>query len=120
MKVLIIEPNASHAASLASISRALGQQPIFCSDPNEAIRTAGETSPGLILLGLSFQRLDIYDYARLLREQDDLADVKIVAVSGEVEDPHRARVAGINIELLRPFSRGILPVLRESLHMEAH
>ena len=120
MKVLIIEPNAPHAASLASISRALGHQPIVCGDPTEAIQTADESSPGLILLGLSIQGLDIYKYARVLREQDDLAGVKIVAVSGEVDDPHRAREAGIDVELLRPYSRGILPVLRENLHMEAH
>jgi hypothetical protein len=70
------------------------------------------------LLGLSIRGLDVYQYARLLRNQDDLAHVKIIAISGEVDDPARARNAGIDTQLLQSNARGILPVLRETLFME--
>jgi len=120
MKVLIIEPDVAHAGSLAGIIRALGHEPIICSDPKAAVKSADQCSPAVILLGLSIRGLDVYQYARLLRNQDDLAQVKIIAVSGEVDDPQRARAAGIDTELLQHNARGLLPVLRESLFPEAH
>ena len=120
MVVLIIEPDSRHVASLGTIVRALGHEPIVCCDPLSAIQRADRCTPGVILLGLSFQGLNIYRYVRLLRAQHDLARVKIVAVSGEVSDPRQAREAGIDVELLRPYSRGIVPLLRETLQAEAN
>jgi DNA-binding response OmpR family regulator len=120
MVVLIIEPDSRHAASLDTIVRALAHEPIACRDPQTAIQRADQCNPSVILLGLSFQGLDVYQYVRLLRAQHDLARVKIVAVSGEVSDPRKARDAGIETELLRPYSRGIVPLLRETLQAEAH
>jgi two-component system, chemotaxis family, CheB/CheR fusion protein len=118
MKVLIIEPDADHAGSLASIIRVLGHEPVVCSDPWAAIKSADRCRPVMILLGLSIRGVDVYEYARLLRRQDDLAHVKFVAVSGEVDDPSRAREAGIDTQLLQSHARGLVPVLRETLLAE--
>jgi DNA-binding response OmpR family regulator len=115
MKVLIIEPNQQHAASLSSIVRAIGHEPVNCSDPNAALLAADQNSPAVILLGISIQGLDVYEYARSLRKQDDLSQVKIIAVSGQIDDPARLREAGIETEVLRPFNRGLLTVIREAL-----
>ena len=114
MKVLIIEPNAEHARTLTMFVQALGHTPLTYTSPSEAITAADTESPGVILLGLSLKGVDVYQYARVLREQDHLQAVKIVAVSGEVNDPKAARHAGIDIELVRSQSRDMLTVLRES------
>jgi DNA-binding response OmpR family regulator len=120
MKVLIIEPNQQHAASLSSIVRAIGHEPVNCSDPSAALVAADQTSPAVILLGISIQGLDVYKYARSLRKQDDLSQVKIIAVSGQVDDPARLREAGIETEVLKPFNRGLVTVIRESIATSHH
>jgi len=119
MKVLIIEPDANYAAALSHIVGAAGHQALIRCDPTEAIQAADEYSPDLILLGMSLKGLDIYRYTRTLRKQDHLDHVKIVAVSGEVDDPDDAREAGIDTELLRSHSRGLLVVMRHTLQQVA-
>ena len=113
MNVLIIEPNVDHAKTLAMVVQALGHTPLTYTSPIEAIEAADSVGPDVILLGLSLRGLDVYEYARILREQDHLQSVTIVAVSGEVSDPQAAREAGIDMELVRSHSRNLLTVLRE-------
>jgi DNA-binding response OmpR family regulator len=116
MKALIIEPNPDHARTLATVVQALGHKPLTFTHPTEAIEAADTEGPDVILLGLSLRGLDVYEYARILREQDHLQAVKILAVSGEVSDPMAAREAGIDTELVKSHSRNLLAVLRENFN----
>lgn len=122
MKVLIIEPNPDHARTLAMVVQALGHTPLTHTSPTEAIEAADTEGPDIVLLGLSLRGLDVYEYTRILREQDHLELVKILAVSGEVSDPQAAREAGIDTELVNSQSRNLLTVLRENFREveEAH
>jgi CheY-like chemotaxis protein len=116
MNVLIIEPNVDHARTLSMVVQALGHTPLTYTSPAVAIEAADHEGPDVILLGLSLQGLDVYEYTRILREQDHLQSVKIVAVSGEVSDPQAAREAGIDTELVRSHSRNLLTVLKQHFH----
>jgi DNA-binding response OmpR family regulator len=122
MKILIIERNDAHARTLGMVVQALGHKALVFTSPTEAIEAADAEGPDVILLGLSLRGLDVYEYTRILREQDHLQAVKILAVSGEVSDPQAAREAGIDTELVRSQSRNLLTVLRENFREveEAH
>jgi DNA-binding response OmpR family regulator len=75
-------------------------------DGEEALRTARERHPRLILLDVNMPRLDGFEVCRALKADAATADIKIVMLTARGADADRARgrEAGADDYFIKPFS----------------
>ncbi|HKE48871.1 MAG TPA: response regulator [Rhodanobacteraceae bacterium] len=75
-----------------------------CADGHAALALCRELRPGVALLDLEMPGLDGYEVARQLRADPDLADMRIVAVTGrsDAQSSARAWEAGFHDFLAKP------------------
>ena len=73
-------------------------------DGLEAIETASDYRPHVILLDLGMPKLNGYDVCRRIREQEWGADMLIIALTGwgQAEDRQRTKEAGFDHHLVKP------------------
>jgi two-component system alkaline phosphatase synthesis response regulator PhoP len=71
----------------------------------EALKTARDFIPDLIILDIMMPGMDGYEVCRRLREQSILLDVQIIMVSskGELEDRIKGKEMGADDYITKPF-----------------
>jgi DNA-binding response OmpR family regulator len=105
-RVLVADDDA---ALRRLISTTLGTQDfdlLEAMDGEEALRTARERHPRLILLDVNMPRLDGFEVCRALKADAATADIKIVMLTARGADADRARgrEAGADDYFIKPFS----------------
>jgi two-component system CheB/CheR fusion protein len=90
-------------------------------DGPTAIQAARALLPDIALLDIGLPGMDGYEVAKHLRQQPDLKEMPLVAVSGYAreEDRVRSQQAGFNYHLVKPLDPQALPVLLDSLVKQA-
>lgn len=75
-----------------------------CADGHEALALCKELRPGVALIDLEMPGLDGYEVARRLRADPDLAEIRIIAVTGrsDAQSSARAWEAGFHDFLAKP------------------
>jgi len=104
-RVLIVDDNADALASLSMVVRALGSETFDAHDGLEAVESARDLRPDVILMDIGMPRLNGYDAARRIREQPWGHDVLLVATTGwgKEEDRQRSKEAGFDFHLVKPI-----------------
>jgi PAS domain S-box-containing protein len=104
-RVLIVDDNADALASLRMVVRSLGSETFDARDGLEAIESASNNRPDLILMDIGMPRLNGYDAARRIRQQPWASDVVMVATTGwgKDEDRQRSKEAGFDYHLVKPI-----------------
>jgi chemosensory pili system protein ChpA (sensor histidine kinase/response regulator) len=74
-------------------------------DGLDAISVMAEEKPDIILLDIEMPRMDGYEFASHVRNDERVADVPIIMVTSRVGDKHRARAIelGVNDYLGKPY-----------------
>ncbi|HEX2922420.1 MAG TPA: response regulator [Chloroflexota bacterium] len=105
-RVLIVEDEPDNQ----EIVRAVVEDIIGCSatlacDGLEAISKAREDPPALVLLDLMLPKMDGYEVARLLRQEDGTRRVPIIAITAlaRPSDRIKAMESGCNDYVDKPF-----------------
>jgi two-component system chemotaxis response regulator CheY len=70
----------------------------------EAVERAAEVHPQLVFLDIDMPRMDGIEACRLIREQDNDATIVMLTAAGAQENETRARSAGADLFLTKPFS----------------
>ena len=99
-----------------------GFRVLEAADGAEALAVAREASPHLIIMDIEMPEMDGLAATRLMREEENLRDVPIVAVSAYGEEHWRERAieAGCNEYVSTPFEPAELEALIKSfLHQRA-
>jgi len=91
-KILVIEDNAQNMYLVTFILQKHNYTVIQAWDGQEGIRKAMEENPSLILLDIQLPIMDGYQVAKELRNNPDLNDVPIVAVTSYAMVGDRERV----------------------------
>ena len=82
-----------------------GMRVVTAKDGLDAISVLGDYRPDVILLDIEMPRMDGYEFASHVRNDERVADVPIIMITSRVGDKHRARAIelGVNDYLGKPY-----------------
>jgi len=109
-RILVVDDNRDSADSLAILLELDGNEIRTAYDGVEAIETAAEFRPEVVLLDLGLPRLDGYEAARRMRTEPWGEQVLLIALTGWDHDDDRRRTleAGFDQHLVKPVDSGAL------------
>jgi two-component system cell cycle response regulator DivK len=104
--ILIVEDNPSNRMLIADLLNAKGYRPIEAQDGEEAIALARQERPALILMDLSLPRLDGWQATRRLKDDADLKDIPVIALTAHAmaDDETKALEAGCDGYIAKPIN----------------
>ena len=104
--VLIVDDSRDAANILSSLFAAHGYEVHVAYDWVKALETAKTHLPDILLLDLGMPEMDGVHLALLLRENEQLKDKLLVAVTGYADDMHRQQceAAGFDYVLPKPVA----------------
>ena len=102
--ILIVDDSHDSANTLGSLFSAHGYKIHVAYDGDSALKTAKACLPDVILLDLGMPELDGVHLARFFREDKQLKDKILVAVTGYADEMHRQQcdAAGFDFVLPKP------------------
>jgi chemosensory pili system protein ChpA (sensor histidine kinase/response regulator) len=82
-----------------------GLRSVTAKDGLDAISVLQESKPDIILLDIEMPRMDGYEFATHVRNDERVSDVPIIMITSRVGDKHRARAIeiGVNDYLGKPY-----------------
>jgi len=82
-----------------------GLRVVTAKDGLDAISVLQDHKPDIILLDIEMPRMDGYEFATHVRNDDRVADVPIIMITSRAGDKHRARAIeiGVNDYLGKPY-----------------
>jgi two-component system cell cycle response regulator DivK len=105
-KILIVEDNALNIKLFCDLLAAHGHQPEAVTDSRNALDKARELRPDLVITDIQLPHVSGLDLIRMIRKDDQLADVPIMAVTAYSArgDEERIRAAGAQAYVSKPIS----------------
>ena len=105
-KILIVEDNALNIKLFCDLLAAHGHQPEAVTDSRNAIDAARAFDPDLVITDIQLPHVSGLDLIRLIRKDEELAKVPIMAVTAysAVGDEERIRAAGAQAYVSKPIS----------------
>jgi PAS domain S-box-containing protein len=106
LRLLLAEDNPDTAKTMAMLLRALGHEVDVVHDGSAAVQAVEKSKPDALLIDIGLPKLNGYEVAERLRQQPNLSDVRIIAISGysQPKDYERSKLAGIDHHLVKPVS----------------
>jgi two-component system CheB/CheR fusion protein len=103
-RILIIEDNVDAARTLADVLEIVGHEVTVARDGASGVALARTLKPDVVLCDLGLPDVDGYEVARILRQDEELRSMRLIALSGyaQAEDKERAREAGFHAHLSKP------------------
>jgi PAS domain S-box-containing protein len=104
-RVLVVDDNADALASLSVVIRALGSEAFDAHDGLEAVESASNLRPDIILMDIGMPKLNGYEAARRIRQEPWGHEVLMVATTGwgKEDDRRRSKEAGFDLHLVKPI-----------------
>ena len=105
-KILIVEDNALNVKLFCDLLAAHGHEPQAVTDSRQALDAAHDFSPDLVITDIQLPHVTGFDLIRMLRADDQLSDVPIMAVTAYSAsgDEERIRAAGAQAYVSKPIS----------------
>ena len=116
-RILVVDDNEDSAASLAMLLELNGHQVETAYDGLEAVEAAAAFCPDVVLLDIGLPKLNGFEAARRIREQQGDRDLVLVALTGlgQDEDRRRSEEAGFDSHMVKPVDYAILTQLLAEL-----
>ena len=116
-RVLVVDDNLDSADSLAMLLELSGHNVHTAHDGIEAVEAAAKLQPDVILLDIGLPKLNGYEAARRIRQQQGDKGLVLVALTGwgQDEDKRRSLEAGFDFHLIKPADPVALEKLLGSL-----
>ena len=105
-KILIVEDNALNIKLFCDLLAAHGHEPEAVTDSRNALDVARDFSPDLVITDIQLPHVSGLDLIRMLRADEQLAEVPIMAVTAYAGrgDEERIRAAGAQAYVSKPIS----------------
>ena len=121
--ILVVDDNIDAAKTLAMLLRGRGYHVYTAHDGPAALGWLASHVPAMILLDIGMPVVDGYEVARRIRQQPELRDVLLIALTGwgQPEDRRRSAEVGFDHHLVKPIDIAELDRLLEQskLHVQA-
>jgi signal transduction histidine kinase/ActR/RegA family two-component response regulator len=116
-KILVVDDNRDSAHTLALLLKRTGNQTRTAHDGAEAVETAADYAPDVILLDIGLPKMNGYEACRAIRELPRGKEIAIVALTGwgQDEDRRKSDEAGFDGHLVKPVALADLMKLLTSL-----
>jgi PAS domain S-box-containing protein len=116
LRVLVVDDNVDLAQSTATLLDLWGHEVGVVHNGQDVLFKAPAFAPDVILLDIGLPGMDGFEVARRIRATPELADVRLVAVTGYGQDDDRARTvhAGFDAHLTKPVQPEVLRELLAS------
>ncbi len=103
-RVLVVDDNKDAANSLAMILTLEGHEVESVYTAHDALARVLSFKPDVALLDIGLPEMNGYELARRLREQPEVEEIRLVALTGygQAEDKERACAAGFDDHLVKP------------------
>ncbi len=104
-RILIADDNADSAESMGMLLRLMGNDVRIASDGLDAVEQAAAFQPDIVLMDIGMPRLDGYEAARRIRNQEWSRDTLLVAVTGwgPSDNSEQATAAGFDCHFTKPL-----------------
>ncbi|HEX4590644.1 MAG TPA: PAS domain S-box protein [Gemmataceae bacterium] len=104
LRILVVDDNVDTAESLAMVLRLMGHDVRTEHTGPKALQAAVAERPDVVLLDIGLPGMDGCQVAERIREHQDLADMRLIAISGygQQADQRRCEQAGFNHHLVKP------------------
>ena len=105
-RVLLVDDNTDSSEPLSLLLRAKGYETRVSTDGEEAIETADQFLPDVVVLDLGLPRMDGYELARRLRARTYGSGLVLVALTGWAGKDVRSKAAeaGFDYHLVKPVN----------------
>ena len=105
-KILIVEDNALNIKLFCDLLAAHGHEPEAVTDSRKALDSARAFGPDLVITDIQLPYVSGLELIRLIRADEDLAEVPIMAVTAYSApgDEERIRAAGAQAYVSKPIS----------------
>lgn len=105
-RILVIEDNMDNMTLISDVLRSLDYDVIQATDGEEGVSTARETIPDLILMDLSLPRLDGWAATQILKADQELYHIPIIALTAHamIGDREKAIEAGCDDYITKPIN----------------
>jgi two-component system cell cycle response regulator DivK len=105
-RILIVEDNALNIKLFCDLLAAHGHEPQAVTDSRQALEAARAFRPDLVITDIQLPHISGIELMRLIRADDDLKEVPIMAVTAyaAVGDDERIRAAGAEAYVTKPIS----------------
>jgi two-component system cell cycle response regulator DivK len=105
-KILIVEDNALNIKLFCDLLAAHGHEPEAVTDSRNALEAARNFGPDLVITDIQLPHVSGLELIRLLRSDDQLAQIPIMAVTAysAIGDEERIRAAGAQAYVSKPIS----------------
>ncbi len=115
-RILVVDDNHDHAASLALLLRMSGHDAREAHDGPQALDEAERFRPEVVLLDIGLPGLDGLETCRRLRAREWAGELRLFALTGwgQEEDRRRSREAGFDDHLVKPIDHAQLLRLLEA------
>ena len=109
-RILVVDDNADSALSLAMMLSMMGHDTRTAHDGEEAVATAEAFRPRVVLLDIGLPKLNGYEVAQRIRQQEWGTSMFLVAVTGwgQDEDRRRSEDVGMNLHMVKPVEPSAL------------
>ncbi|MBI3547379.1 MAG: response regulator [Gammaproteobacteria bacterium] len=103
-RILVVDDNKDAAISLAMMLKIMDHETRTAHDGVEALETAENFLPNVVILDIGLPKLNGYDVCRQIRQQAWGKDMVMIAVTGwsQEEDKRQSKEAGFNFHMLKP------------------
>ena len=119
--ILVVDDSIDAAEMIALTLELWGYRVIVANDGEEAVATAEQETPQVVLLDIGLPRLDGYQVAMRLRQQYPSETMKLIALTGYAQesDVRKSLDSGFDTHLAKPINFGILRDVLHSFESEA-
>jgi CheY-like chemotaxis protein len=105
-RILVVEDNLDNMTLITDVLQSLGYETILARDGEEGVKMAGIENPDLVLMDLSLPKMDGWTATRLIKADERLAKIPVIALTAHamVGDRDRALEAGCDDYLTKPLN----------------
>jgi CheY-like chemotaxis protein len=117
LKILVVEDYEDTLLMMRVMLEERGYRVVEASDGEQAIEVAWREIPDIILMDLTLPKVDGFTAAKRIREDPQMREVPIVAVSAHIEQSYRTNAlsSGMSAFITKPIDFDFLDDLLESL-----